>query len=83
MTADQLKDGKPVLIAHDRLAVDQTGSNRELAHRHCDKGEPMRELVSVPGYQPHARTVPPRENTKAVMFDLVNPAGAGRRGFRR
>jgi hypothetical protein len=37
MTVDQLKDGKPVFVANDRFAIDQTRTNRQLADRHYDK----------------------------------------------
>jgi len=39
VATDQIKDGKPILVANDCLAIDQTGSHRQLAHRHCDKWE--------------------------------------------
>jgi len=74
MTADQIKDGKPVLVANNRFAVDQTGANRELAHRHCDEGKARREIVSGAGNQSHAGRIPRRQDAKAVMFDFVNPA---------
>src|SRR5437588_7886098 len=81
VAADQIKDGKSVFVANDGLAVDQTRANRELANRHCDKGEASRKIVSGAGNQPHARTIPPRQNAEAVMFYFVQPTGAGRRSL--
>ncbi len=89
VAADQIKHGKSVLVANDGLAVDQAGANRELAQRHCDKGEARREIVSGARYQPHARSIAARENPEAVMLDLVQPfrprwrpLGAGREAGR-
>ena len=39
VTADQVKDGKAVLVANDRLAVDQARGNRQLADRLAIKGK--------------------------------------------
>ena len=39
----------------------------------------MRELVSSPRNEPHARTVPQRQKAEAIMLDFVQPTGAGRR----
>jgi hypothetical protein len=36
----------------------------------------------VPRNQPHAGTVPPRQNAETVMPDFVQPAGTGRRRLR-
>jgi len=55
--------------------------NRQLAHRHCDKGEARREIVSGAGNQPHACTVTPSENAEVIMLDFVKPAGTGRRSL--
>jgi len=81
VAADQIKDGKPVLVANNRFAVDQARMNRQLAHRHCDKGEARREIVSGAGNQPHACTVTPSENAEVIMLDFVKPAGTGRRSL--
>jgi hypothetical protein len=36
-----------------------------------------RVVIAFPGDQPRARSITPGENSEAVMFDLVNPAGPG------
>jgi hypothetical protein len=46
-------------------------------------GEARREIVSGARNQPHARTVPARENAKAIVLDFVNPARARRRRLSR
>jgi hypothetical protein len=35
----------------------------------------MRELVSSPRNQPHARTIAPGENTEAIVLDFVKSRG--------
>jgi hypothetical protein len=39
--------------------------------------------VAVAGEQAHALGVAPRQNTEAVVLDLVQPIGTARRGFGR
>src|SRR5262249_17343467 len=82
MAADQVKDSKSVLIADDRFAVDQAGANRKLGYRHCDEGKARREIVSGARNEPHTGPIASGQYAEAVMFDFVNPAGAGRRGLR-
>jgi hypothetical protein len=79
VTADQLKHCEPVLIANDSLAVDQAGANRQLAHGHSDERKARREIVSGASNQANARTIAPRQNAEAVVFDFVNPAEAAKR----
>jgi hypothetical protein len=47
---------------------DQARANRELADRHCDKGEARGEIVSGACNQPDSRSILPRQNAKAVML---------------
>ena len=77
----QTENRKPILIANDRLAIDQAGANRKLAHGHCDEREARREIVSGACNEPHSRTVAPRQDAEAIVLDFVNPTGAGRRGL--
>jgi hypothetical protein len=48
-----------------------------------DQGKPIGEIVSVPSVEPHALGVALRQDAKTVVLDLVEPIGAGRRGFGR
>jgi len=75
MTADQLENGKPILVANDGLSINQARPNRKLADGHRHKGKAMRELVSSPRNQPHARTIAPGENTEAIVLDFVKSRG--------
>jgi hypothetical protein len=75
VAADQFKDGKSVLVTDNRLTVDQARTHRELADRHRDERKARREIVSGVCNQPHARTIAPRENPKAVVLYFVEPTG--------
>jgi len=46
-------------------------------------GKTISEVGAVAGVEPHARCVAARQDAEAVVLDLVNPAGTGRRLFRR
>ena len=81
VTPDQFKASKAILVCDNCLTVDQAGPHWELADRRCDKGNARGEVVSVSSKQPHSRTIAPGENTKAVVFDFVNPTGTGRRNL--
>jgi hypothetical protein len=88
VTADQVKNGKAASVTNDRLAVDQARTNRELGHGRCDEREATREIVSGARNQPHAGSIAPRKDAKAIMFDFVEPTGTawrrlGRRGQTR
>jgi len=81
VAADQIKDSEPVVIANNRFAVDQARANAKLTHRHCNKRNPGREIVSGAGDQPHAGTIPARQDPEAIMIDFVQPSRTGRRGL--
>jgi hypothetical protein len=83
VAADQIKDREPVLVANDSFAVDQAGADRQFPHRNRNKGKARRKIVPGARNQPHAGSVPARQDTEAVMLDFVNPARTGRRGLAR
>jgi hypothetical protein len=55
---------------------------RQSRHRVDGKGKPRREIISVASNEPHARTIPPRQDAEAVMLDFMNPIETGRRDLR-
>ena len=46
-------------------------------------GKPSREIVTVAGEQPHAGTIAPGHDTKAIVLDFVQPIRPGRWSFGR
>jgi hypothetical protein len=63
-------------------AMQQIADWLEKLERGDNLGEAISEVVSVPGEEPHAIGVPPRQDAKAVVLYLVNPAGTRRRLLR-
>ena len=45
---------------------------RLAARNQADKGEPRREIVSGACNEPHSRTIPARENAKAIVAMAVS-----------
>jgi hypothetical protein len=54
-------------------------TGRQVLDRGDNHSEAIGEVVSVPSEETHAPGVPPRQNAKAVVLYLVNPAGTRRR----
>src|SRR6516165_5220658 len=46
------------------------------------KWKPRCEVVTVASNEPHARAIPPPQNTKSIVLNFVQPARTGRRGLR-
>ena len=59
----------------------QARASRQLAYRHRNKWEASGEVVSCARDKLHAGSIAPGHDAEAVVFDLVNPAGAGRRSL--
>ncbi len=72
--AQQLEGGEAPLVDHDRLTVDEAGSRRQALHRLDDAREAVGEVGAMAGVQPHVVANAPRQDAKAVVLDLVNPA---------
>ena len=80
---DQVEDGKPVFVAHDRLAIDQAGARRQSRDSRGNERKSAGEIVAVASNEPHASGIAPRQESEAVVLDLVNPTCARRRHFCR
>ena len=50
-----------------------------MVHGLYDEGKPVGPVVASPGQQPDAHWVAPGHQTVAIVLDLVNPVGPGRR----
>ena len=71
------------LIAADHLSVEQAGPHLEMIYGLYDEREPVGPVVASPSQQPNAYRVTPGHQAVAVVLDLVNPVGAGRRAVGR
>ena len=65
-------------MAHDGFALDQAGPHRQLCDRCRGEEEAIGEVITSAGAQGDAADVALGEDAKAVVLDLVNPAGPGR-----
>src|SRR5215831_18544042 len=74
-----LEHREPVLIAGDRLAIDQAGVHLEPVNGLDDEWIARCPVVPVPRQQAYADGIPARHEPVAVVLDLVNPVRAGRR----
>ena len=72
-----------VPVAGDRLSVDQARAHPERAGGLEDQRKASRPIEAVAGEQLDAGGVPADHHAEAVVLDLVNPAGAGRRSLGR
>ena len=79
--ADHLEHGKPSVVGDDRLAVDQARANRQDVHRRSHIGEARGEVIAVAGDETNTTGISPCHDAEAVVLDLMNPAGTGRRHF--
>jgi len=77
LVAQPLEHGEAVLVAGDRLDVDQAGARLEPVHGLDDGGIAVRPVVPVAGEQPHAAAVSAHHEAVAVVLDLVNPVCTG------
>ena len=74
-----LEHREPVLIAGDRLAIDQARADLEPVNGLDDERIARCPIVSVPRQQAYANGIPARHEPVAVVLDFVNPVRAGRR----
>ena len=81
--AEQIKGREAVGIDDNRLAVDKAGLHRQAFDGFDDAGKTISEVVAVAGIEPHVVAVTARQDAEAVVLDLVDPIGTGRRLFRR
>jgi hypothetical protein len=76
--AKELEIREAVRITRDQL-VDDAGANRQSLNGGDDRREAPSPIEPTPGYEADALAVAAGEHAIAVMFDLVQPLGSGRR----
>ena len=81
--AQDVEPGEPALVAAHHLPVDQAGPHLEVVHGLDHEREAVRPVVAAPGNQPDADGIAPRHQPVAVVLDLMQPVGAGRRAVGR
>ncbi len=82
VVADELEYGKALTVADDGLSIDQTRAHRQCRDGGRNQREAIRKVPPVPTDKSYFGTITASQYSKAVMLDLMNPIGAGRRSFR-
>src|SRR5262249_56187599 len=77
--AQPVEHRQSVAVAGHRLPVEQERSALQGAGGLEDQRKASRPVDPVAGEQAHAGGVPTDHYSEAVVLDLMNPAGAGRR----
>jgi hypothetical protein len=75
----QVEHRKPAVVAHNRFTIDDTRAHRERSNGFGGEREAIGEIVAIPADQAGGAALPMSKDTKAVVLDLVNPAGTCRR----
>ena len=79
MWAPGTSERQPALVAAPDLAVDQAGAHLEVVHGLGHQRIALRPVIAALGDEPDAHGIAAGHETVAVVLDLVNPVGAGRR----
>src|SRR6266498_4942608 len=75
--------GKAILVACDRLAIDQAGAATQQPDGDGDRRIALAPIKTVSREQPHAGGTAPRHDAVAAMLDFMNPTRLRRRPFGR
>jgi len=77
LVPDEIERGDTVVIASDRLAIDDAGARAQASQGLGDEREAMGEVVARTAVEPHLRANLPGNDTKAVVLDFAQPLAAG------
>src|SRR5262245_33312449 len=73
---DQIEQGNAVVIAGDSFSVD-AGARAQAGERINDQREATGEVIARTAVEPHLRAVLARNDSEAVVLDLMQPLAAG------
>jgi hypothetical protein len=85
VVANVFKRRHAIVIARDRLSIDDAGARAQAGQRFDDQWEAPRQLIARAAVQPHARAILASNDPEAVVLNLMQPQLTGRRllGFCR
>ena len=78
LVPDEIERGNAVLVASNRLAIDDAGARAHACKRLDDQREAMGEVIARTAVEPHLRAGLAGNDAEAVMFDFMQPLAAGR-----
>ena len=76
LVPDEIERGNAVLVASNRLAIDDAGARAQPRERINDQREATSEVIAGTAVEPHLRAGLAGNDAKAVVFDLVQPLAA-------
>jgi hypothetical protein len=71
--ADQFEHRKPIVVAGDRLAVDNAGARLERGDRRGREREVVGEIGAAAAHEAHSAALARGDDAEAVVLDLVKP----------
>jgi hypothetical protein len=75
---DEIERGNAIVIAGNRLAIDDARARAQPSERLNDQREAMGEVIARTAIQPHLWAFLAGNDAEAVMLDLVQPLAARR-----
>ena len=76
VVTDEIERGNAVLVASDRLAINDAGARTQVCQPLDDQREAMGEIVARTAIEPHPLAVLAGDDAEAVVLDLVQPLAA-------
>src|SRR5215510_14645137 len=76
LVPDEIERGHAVVIAGNRVAIDDAGARAQACQRVYDQREAAGEVVARTAIEPHPLAVPAGNDAEAVVLDLVQPLAA-------
>ena len=75
--ANAIERSDAVVIAANRLPVDDAGARAQSGQRLDDQREAIGEIIAGTALEPHLRAALSGDDPKAIMLDLMQPLVAG------
>src|SRR5215471_794735 len=76
--ANEIERCHAVVVASNRLPIDDAGAGAQACQRLDDQREAAGEVIAGTAVEPHLRAGFAGDDAEAIMFDLVQPLAAGR-----
>jgi len=73
---DEIERGNAVVVASNRLPIDDAGARAQASQRLDDQREAAREVIAGTAVEPHLRAVLAGNDAEAIVLDLVQPLAA-------
>jgi hypothetical protein len=78
-----IKHREPVVVAGNRLAINDARAGAQVSQRFNNQGKTLCEIITRTAVEPHLRAILTGDDAEAVMFDFVQPQPARRQRIGR